>query len=102
MRGYGRNIPDSRRLEDKLRDKGRHEPGLPQAGGEAAGVFLRELVAPDAQHAPGGAAEGAGDEAVARLVAGDLGFQKGRVRFRLSAWIGRKFNLSLVWLLVPC
>ena len=79
MRGYGRNIPASRRLEDKSRDKGRHEPGPPQAGGEAAGVFLREIVAPDSQHAPAGAAEGAGDEAVAGLVAGDLGPPKFRV-----------------------
>ena len=48
------------------------KPGAAEAGEEAAGVGGIELVAPDAEDGPAAGAEGAGDEAVAGAVGGDL------------------------------
>lgn len=44
----------------------------PKTGEETLLVFAGEFMAPDAQHTPAGAAEGAVDETVAGLVAGNL------------------------------
>ena len=52
-----------------------------EAGEEAAGVGGFELVAPDAEDGPAAGAEGAGDEAVAGAVGGDLFAPEGGVGF---------------------
>lgn len=54
-----------------------------ETGEEAGFVFAGEFVLPDAEDAPAGAAEGAGDEKVAGLVAGDLLPPEFRVGFGL-------------------
>jgi hypothetical protein len=50
-----------------------------ETGEEASFVFAGEFVLPDAEDAPAGAAEGAGDETVAGLVAGNLGLPEFRI-----------------------
>lgn len=46
--------------------------GAMEAAQEAGFVFAREFVLPDAEDAPAAGAEGAGDEAVAGAVGGEL------------------------------
>ena len=53
-----------------------------QASHEAGFAFAGQLMFPDAEAAPAAGAEGAGDEAVAGAVGGDLFPPEGGVRFR--------------------
>jgi hypothetical protein len=65
----------------------------PETGEEAFLVFAGEFVAPDAEDAPAGAAEGAGDETVAGLVLGNLGLPELRVGLGLRGV--DRINLNL-------
>ena len=55
-----------------------------EAGEEAAGVGVLELVLPDAEDGPVAGSEGASDEAVAGAVGGDLLSPEGGVGFGLG------------------
>jgi hypothetical protein len=55
------------------------QPDTAKADEQALLVFASELVLPDAEDAPADAAEGAGDEAVAGLILGNLSLPEFRV-----------------------